>query len=87
MAQWERKYGNGGVTSWTPVEDFASILMRFEPLEQHILSGYQAIDVPPAFRTAHAAFLADDTASLNPHLTREVVTFTAQGQQMPRAAK
>jgi hypothetical protein len=38
--------------------------MRFGPPEQQILSGYQAIDVPPAFRTAHAALLADDTASL-----------------------
>jgi hypothetical protein len=63
-AQWGRKYANGGATGWTPIQELASILMRFEPLEQQVLSGYEGIDVPPAFRKAHAALLADNTAGL-----------------------
>jgi hypothetical protein len=64
LAQWGRKYSNGGVTSWTPVQELASIFMRFRPLEQQVLSGYEAVDVPPAFRKAQAALLADNTTNL-----------------------
>jgi hypothetical protein len=63
-AQWDKKYGNGDVISWTAVQEYASLMMRFRPLEQQILSAYEAIDVPPAFRTAHAALLADNTTGL-----------------------
>ncbi len=38
--------------------------MRFEPQGQQILSGYQAVQAPPAFRAAHAALVADNTAGL-----------------------
>ena len=64
MAELHRKYGDNGPSQWAWWQDFASVLMRFEPREQELVKEYQAIQAPPAFRAAHAALVADNTANL-----------------------
>lgn len=63
-ARWKRELQARGPSDWTVWQDLAGLLTRFVPKEQQILDEYEAIHAPPAFRSAHAALLADNEAGL-----------------------
>jgi hypothetical protein len=64
MDQWARQYKNSSPTGWAPWQSLVRVLQRFKPQEQEILSSYEAVDVPSAFRRAHAALLTDNRTSV-----------------------
>jgi hypothetical protein len=89
MGQWSKAYANSHLTEWAPWQALCRLLQRGMPREEEILSGYEAVEVPPAFQRAHAALLADNRTGVawGEAVIHDVMTQRPFAQWLPGVVK